>query len=61
MATVMFFSKYNSCMRYKLEVLMWLAEARKRKLQVGNSTGNCKGLRRWRGNRKRTLGFLKGI
>jgi hypothetical protein len=24
---------------------MWLAEARKRKLQVGNSTGNCKGRR----------------
>ena len=45
----------------KAEVKTWLEEAKKRKLQVENSTDNCKGLRRIRRNRKRPWSFLKGI
>jgi len=45
----------------KAEVKIWLNEARKRKLKVGNSTDNLKGLRRYRGNRKRRLNFPKSI
>jgi len=45
----------------KAEVKIWLNKARKRKLKVGNSTDNLKGLRRCRGNRERRLNFLKSI
>jgi len=45
----------------KAEVITWLRRARKRKLQVGNSIDSLKGLRRYRGNRKRSLRFLQNI
>jgi hypothetical protein len=43
-----------------MEVKVWLEEARKTKLQVGNSIDSCNGPRRLRENRRRTLHFLKG-
>jgi len=35
----------------KVEVRIWLREVRKRKLQVGKSIENCKGLRRSKGKK----------